>query len=107
MNRKKIINNWELQKKLFFKYLRIIYISPAYIKLSKNFTVRFIKLSECMPDYIYKQLVNELDNSYLSEEMCYTAKGVLETIKLIKTNKNQWCYKAKLARRLILRGRLK
>ena len=90
MNRKKIINNWELQKKLFFKYLRIIYISPAYIKLGKNFTVRFVRLSECMPEHIYKQLVNELNNSYLSEEMRYTATGVLKTIKLIKTNKDQW-----------------
>lgn len=54
-----------------------------------------------MPEHIYKQLVNELNNSYASEDMRYTAKGVLETIKLIKTNKDQWGYKLKLARRLI------
>ena len=80
------------QKKLYDKYVRIIFTHPREVKFSKNFTVRFLRLAECLTDYDYKLIMQEYNTAIIHSDaqIKLTYKGIINAIKLIRTDKSIW-----------------
>lgn len=91
MNRRKLKGMFGRQKKLYDKYVRIIYEHPRNVRFSKNFTVRFIRLVECLTAYDYDLIMNEYKHViHASDDTRFLYTGIIEAIKLIKKDKTKW-----------------
>lgn len=92
MNRRKLKRMFGTQKKLYDKYVRIIFTHPREVKFSKNFTVRFLRLAECLTDYDYNLIMQEYNTAIIhsDEQIKSVYKGIIKTIQLIRTDKSKW-----------------
>lgn len=92
MNRRKLKRMFGTQKELYDKYVRIIFTHPREVKFSKNFTVRFLRLAECLTDYDYKLIMQEYNEAIIHDDaqIKLTYEGIIKTIQLIRTDKSKW-----------------
>lgn len=92
MNRRKLKSMFGTQKELYDKYVRIIFTHPREVKFSKNFTVRFLRLAECLTDYDYKLIMQEYNTVIIHSDaqIKLTYEGIIKTIQLIRTDKSKW-----------------
>lgn len=92
MNRRKLKGMWGYQKELYDKYVNIIFNHPREVKFSKNFTVRFLRLVECLTDYDYNLIMQEYNTAaiHADEQTRFMYKGIINAIQLIRTDKSIW-----------------
>lgn len=92
MNRRKLKGMFGTQKELYDKYVNIIFNHPRGVAFSKNFTVRFLRLAECLTDYDYNLIMDEYNTAVIhaDEQLKFMYKGIIDAIQLIRTDKSKW-----------------